>query len=834
MHKYHIVSALLAAMAAVVPASAKELSTVKSPDGSLTLNISDDDNGVICYTLSRGAKTLVEKSTVGINCSEGDFSSGLSVKAVNTADINSSYSLPYGGEQADICREVSVEVAKDSGSARFVFRLYDEGLAWRYIIEGSGSASISGESGVCNPAMQGDILTLPLCQGTRSSFAVSDPALLMCMKVAALPLMIRNNSDDDYLVLAETAPLSEYCGSRLTVDDNGGYKFSPVESVTATLPARTPWRMILTGSLADIAQSSMAESLAEPSAISDCSWIKPGRATDAYAGHDHSAAYLNTEIINSYIDWTARQGWEYFTLDKSWSSNGISLKDVVSYARSKNVGVFVWLNRHTLPQNEGSLRTALQEIKVAGAKGIKVEFWEDESQASVDMRNSLLKVAAEKQLMVILSNSVNTAGLHRTWPNLMATETGLNNSSYVFTPDAVGAAHNINSAILRSAWGPVDYYPVDFAETNGKLLQSVTHAHQLALALAFRSGVQHIGDAPDNLRYSVVKNLLKDLPAAWDESRCLEAVANEYLAVARRSGSDHYVGALTAEARTAEIPLSFLARGSKVNAYIYRDGNCPTDIAFEYRSGLTAESTLSIPMARNGGFVVRLTDDDGSAKPFCATYEAEAADNTIPFGVSVLGDTDSLCSGGEYVSGAGNSRPLTFRGISVPKPGTYAVTVYYMASEATSGYLQLNGSLASIRGLNFINSGGTGGRALAQTTATVVFDRAEGNYLELSSTRNLPAIDRICITDNETTEYAAIEESTAACGNTNSVYAADGTIVIEATDNADYLIHDVSGRLLAAGRAAKGINRIRPDFRGVMIVSLIGAGRTEATKIILE
>lgn len=832
MYKYHIASALLAAMAAVAPASANELSTVKSPDGSLSLNLTDD-NGVICYTLSRGAKTLVEKSTVGINSSEGDFSSGLSVKAVNTVDINSSYSLPYGAGQSDICREVSVEVTKDSGSARFVFRLYNEGLAWRYIINGSGNASISGESGVCNPAMQGDILTLPLCQGTRSSFAVSDPALLMCMKVAALPLMIRNNSDDDYMVLAETAPLSDYCGSRLTVDANGCYTFSPVESVAATLPARTPWRMILTGSLADIAQSNMAESLAEPSAISDTSWIKPGRATDAYAGHDHSAAYLDIDNINSYIDWTARQGWEYFTLDKSWSSNGISLKDVVSYARSKNVGVFVWLNRHTLPQNEGSLRTALQEIKIAGAKGIKVEFWEDESQASVDMRNSLLKVAAEKQLMVILSNSVNTAGLHRTWPNLMATETGMNNSSYVFTPDAVGAAHNINSAILRSAWGPVDYYPVDFSEANGKLRQSVTHGHQLALALAFRSGVQHISDAPDNLRYSIVKNLLKDLPAAWDESRCIEAVENEYLVITRRSGSDHYVGALSAEARTAEIPLSFLAEGSKVNAYIYRDGNCPSDIAFEYRSGLTAESTLSIPMARNGGFVVRLTDDDGSAKPFCTTYEAEAAGNTIPFGVSVLSDTDSLCSGGEYISGAGNGRPLTIRGISVPKPGTYAVTVYYMASEAASGYLQLNGSLASIRGLNFINSGGNTGRALAQTTATVVFDRTEGNYLELSSTRNLPAIDRICITDNETTEYAAIEECTAGCGNTNNVYAVDGTIIIEAATDADYLIHDVAGRLLAAGRAAKGTNHISPDFRGVTIVSVIG-GKTEATKIILE
>jgi len=822
------------ALAASVPAYARDLTTVKSPDGKLSLTVMDD-NGTVSYRLAQGAKILVNNSNVGITTSIADFSSGLSVKAVNDKEISTSFTLPAASDSKidDNCKEVIINVEKDSQTASFIFRLYNEGLAWHYVVNGSGNVNVTGETGECNIASQDELLNLPLSQGTRASFTDADTDLLECMKTAALPLMIK--SGDNYLLVGETAPVKDYCGSRLTVAGNGSYVFTPVETISASLPLSTPWRTIMAGDLATIAASHMADCIAEPAAHSDMSWIKPGRAASSYSGEDHGATYLDRSVINSYIDWAASQGWEYFTIDKTWNLSTSDLKEISTYAKSKNIGIFVWKNRASLPTTEGSLRAALQSVKTSGAVGIKVEFWENESQTTVNQRNMLMRIAAEQHLMVLLANSVNTAGLSRTWPHLMGTEAGLTNSSYVFMPGSVNAVHNINAAILRAAAGPVDYYPVDFAEQNGKLLQATTHAHQLALAVAFHSGIQHIADAPGNIRYGIAKDILKSLPAKWDETLWLDARHNEYLSVMRRSGNDRYVAALSAEALTAEIPLSFLSDGETVNAYIFRDGSCPTDIAFEYKTGLTSSSTLTIPIAGNGGVLVRLTADDGSAKPFCNKYEAESPANGIPFGVSVLTDPDRLCAGDAYVAGAGKGRPLTFNGINVPSPGTYAVTVYYMASEASSGSARLNGSLASIRGLNFINSGGTTGRSLAQTTVNMQFDTTENNSLEISSTDMLPAIDRITVTDNTTTKYTDGIESVSADTDTPcKVYARERNVVIETADKVSYMIYNVLGMRIAAGTAEAGTTVIPLDENGVAIVSVTAPSGTFSQKILIK
>ena len=832
MKIYNIAIAAVFATAAGAPLSAETLATLKSPDGSTTLTVSNN-NGTIEYQLARGSQALTGTSTLGITTSEADFTDGLTVTAVNEKKVDTKFRLPATNiaEVADHCSEVTLEVEKDSHKAQFILRLYNEGLAWRYAMQGSGTVTVPEETGALRIPSQSTIYSLPLCQGTRSSFAEADTELLECMKCAQLPLV--TGSGDNTVIIAETAPGANYCGSRLTVGADGSYTFTPVETVTANLPLATPWRMVLTAPLATVASSAIAECLADPTTVSDLSWIKPGRAASAFAGEDHTASYLDMATIRSYIDWASRQGWEYFTLDKSWRQNGISLNDVVSYAKSKNVGVFVWLSRHTLTDNKSSMRVALQQYKTAGAKGIKVEFWEDNSQASASLRNTLLKIAAEKQLMVILSNSVNTAGLNRTWPNLMTTESGLANNSYCFSPDLVSARHNINSAIMRAPFGPNDYHPVDFAEAEGKLLQSVTHAHQLALAVAFRSGVQHIADAPDNLRYSMAKEILKSLPAAWDESRCTSAIPGEYFSIVRRNGSERYIAALTAEARTAEFPLTFLAGGETVNAYIYRDGTCPTDIAFEYKTGLTSASKLSVPLAENGGVLIKLTAADNETKPYCVRYEAEAEGNTIPFGVSVLSDPDSRCSGGEFVTGAGNGRSLFINNISVPKAGTYAVTVYYMADEASDGYLKLNGELASIRGLKFINSGGNSGRALAQLTVSMPFDRTEGNSIEINSSASLPGIDRITVTDNETT-VSGMESVAADPEMPGRIYSVNGAVVIEQPQPASYAVYNTLGRMLASGTMDKGTVEVPVAERGIVIVTLSAPSARFSQKLVVK
>ena len=55
---------------------------------------------------------------------------------------------------------------------------------------------------------------------------------------------------------------------------------------------------------------------------------------------------------------------------------------------------------------------------------------------------------------------------------------------------------------------------------------------------------------------------LSAVPTVWDETRVLTAKIGEYVVVARRSGSDWYIGAMTDwTPRDLDIDLSFLPAG---------------------------------------------------------------------------------------------------------------------------------------------------------------------------------------------------------------------------------------------------------------------------------
>lgn len=825
------IAASILIASASTPASAETVGTIKSPDGKLTLTI-DTENGTVGYTLSKGAQILIERSAVGIATSEGDFTSGVTIDGMETAKINNTFTLPAASCNRidDICNQATITLVNGDDVAKTVFRLYNDGMAFRYEIPGTGNITVSDESSECRIAGQGRIFNLPLCQGVNASFAEADTELMECMKTARLPLV--SQSGDTHILVAETAPNGNYCGSRLEVA-GGAYHFTPLETVSATMPLKTPWRMILAGTQQQLAQTSMPLCLADPTTLTDTGWIRPGLAAWSFGGEDHTPQGFNMETIKKYIDWAASQHWQYFTLDKNWSRNGISLKEVTSYANSKNIGVFIWVSRHSLPTNETDLNKQLQDWKNAGVKGLKVEFWEHDTQESARLRQLFLQLTARKHMHVVLANSGNTAGLERTWPHLLATDNTLTNSAYAFNPDCVTAAHNINTAIFRAPLGLTDYCPVDFADHNGKLHQATTHAHQLALAVVMHGGLTNIGDAPANLRYSMAKEILKTIPATWSDTRCLAAEAEEFISLLRTDGSNRWLAALTSEKRTAEIPLDFLNDGERVNAYIYRDGSCPTDLAFSYRERLTRADKLSIEMADNGGFLVKLSASENEVKPYCIKYEAEATANTIPFGVSVLDDPDRLCSGGSYVSGAGNNRPVTINNITVPKTGTYAVTVYYMADEASNGFLKLNGSFASIRALNFINSGGQTGRSLAQATVSLPFDRTGGNSIEINSSDPLPSIDRITVTDNESL-VSGVENVATDSPVPGHIYSLNGNVVIEQPTAATYTIHNTLGRLLASGSMDAGAVSIPLSEHGIVIVTLTCGTNRFATKVVVK
>ncbi|MDR0541278.1 MAG: glycoside hydrolase family 97 N-terminal domain-containing protein [Dysgonamonadaceae bacterium] len=801
---------LLAACSPVF--AAQNIAQLKSPDNTLTVDLLIDGTALF-YTVSKNSEQIIEKSHLGINTSIGAFSSGLTFESVSISAVDETYTLPSGKRKNYInrCNEATAFFRKSDQIMQVIFRVYNDGVAYRYVLSGSGNVSIYSEASECNLPVKQKIYSQIYSNDYKNDFEETDWELAACRSRVALPVLVETNRN--YVLISEAAVNGNYAGAQLTVNEsNGAFAYKIDSSVLTALPLKTSWRTLLIGTLETIVESSLLENVNEATSISDISWIRPGRAAWNYGGEDTSG-YLDLGNIKKYIDWAAEMGWEYFTLDKAWRSS--LLNQVINYASSKQIGIFIWLNQSALPNDEISLRNILQGYKNQGVKGLKVDFWENESQNTLQKQDKLLALAAEHQLLLNFQSCAKPTGLRKKWPHLLTSEAVRGNVYYAANPEAVTAVHNINSAIFRNSLGATDYAPVDFAEKSGRLLQTVTWAHQLALSVVFESGIQHIMDAPDNIQYSIARDFLKKLPVAWDNSLCLKAFPEKHICIARQKNDDWYVASLTDSARTVELPLNFLSPDKTYHAYIYKDGDCLSEIRFEYRQNIRSTDQLNLQTLDNGGFTVIFSLSNNLPKPNFTKYEAESAGNEIPFGVATKTDPYKLASGNQYLSGIGYGRAVKFRQILVPSNGEYAVTFYYSSEENRYASIKTNDKAESVKEELFY---GTAGR-LAHKTILIYLDAGKENSIEFGNDGGAaPNLDRILISRTGNAETGI--EKTGELNNTGKIYAIDRKIIVEQEIAAEFAVYNIMGQKLIAGKFAGGQISIPVENSGIYLVKI--------------
>jgi alpha-glucosidase len=100
------------------------------------------------------------------------------------------------------------------------------------------------------------------------------------------------------------------------------------------------------------------------------------------------------------------------------------------------------------------------------------------------------------------------------------------------------------------------------------------------------------------------------VPSVWDETRVLHAQIGDFLAIARRRGSDWYVGALTDwTSRELTIDLSFLPPGAYA-LDAYADGPNADRQGSDYvrsKRDVDATTKLTVKLAPGGGWAGRIT-----------------------------------------------------------------------------------------------------------------------------------------------------------------------------------------------------------------------------------
>jgi alpha-glucosidase len=671
----------LVVLAAVTAAAQTGPVVLKSPNGALEISMAtlrgqavEAAGGQLAYRVAFRGKPVIEWSNLGLLIESAPaLGPAVRIESSQASSQDETWTSPQG--KANPIRNhynaVAVRTVETTANGRRLVmeaRAYDDGVAFRYYVPEQPSVKelrILNESTQFRFSREADIFP-HLSRGFQTSneghfpemastnlsreYLINLPLLLDVPGVAWVGLTEADIEDYSSLFLtgggralaARLAPRVETVNTSADIAPAYDPKADAAKvSVIAPTPVRSAWRVLM---IADdpgrLVESNMVRNLNPPSAIADTSWIKPGKTSwDWWNGVQAKGVAnpgKNNETMKYYIDFSARNKFEYMMIDGWWSAprptppgplaypgrglfdilNSVPEMDVpmlAAYAKSKNVGLWLWVHFRDM-ERQGDEALALYEKW--GIAGVKIDFLDRTDQWMVNWYRTTAKKAAERHIMLDYHGAFKPDGMERTYPNVLTREAVMgaehNRWSWSMTP-----RHDVTLAFTRMLAGPMDYTPggfgnvlrEDFSPRTTAPVVMHTRAHATALYVVFESELQMVADSPDAYDGQKELEFLRAVPASWDETRVLNGAPPKYVTIARRRGQDWFVGGITNEdARELDVPLSFLGSGT-YDAEIYSDGlkaaTEPKDSVFEKRR-VDAKTVLRLKLAPGGGCAIRL------------------------------------------------------------------------------------------------------------------------------------------------------------------------------------------------------------------------------------
>jgi len=626
-------------------ASAASTYTVRSPDGRVEIRIQTGER--ITYSIYLRSKVLVQDATMSLRVDEATLGRQPTVRDTKQQTVDQEI-LPVVRQKFARLREHYNELRLEMQEGySVVFRAYNEGAAYRFETSlPRAEVKIYSEEVVVNFA--GDYSAYypqeeSFISHNEREFKHVALKSITSSAIASLPAVV-DFGDGTKMALAE-ADVDDYPGLWLQGTSGntlaGTFPAYPLKEklerdrdlkvveradyLAGTRGTRTfPWRIFgIAEKDGDLLTNQLVYLLAKPSQLQDTAWIKPGKvawdwwnANNIY-GVDFKSG-VNTQTYKYYIDFASKYGIEYIILDEGWYKLGnvlqvvpeMDIAELMAYGRRKNVGIILWVVWKTLADQ---LEPALDQFEKWGAKGIKVDFMQRDDQPLMKFYDRICREAAKRRLLVDFHGAIRPAIMTRTWPNLISTEgvKGLEHNKWSkdITPE-----HNVTLPFTRMFLGPMDYTPGamlnagknGFASVFERPMSQGTRCHQLAMYVIFESPLQMLADSPSNyLKEAETMEFLSRVPSVWDETRVLDARIGDYVVVARRNGSDWYLGAMTDwTSRDFEIDFSFLPAGF-FQMDSYQDGANAARFGNDYRktsSQVDRTAKIKIQLAEGGGW----------------------------------------------------------------------------------------------------------------------------------------------------------------------------------------------------------------------------------------
>ena len=630
---------------------------IKSPGENLSLNI--EAGAKLQWSVQSDGQQIVSPSSISLQLEGGEVLGEnvkiLSSKTEKIDNVITAVNYKKSSIQ-DQCNQLIINFKGDYG---IIFRVYNDGLAYRFFTKKKGELLVKNEEANFNFTADHRVF-VPYMWDYRDGkiFNSSFEALYKEIKIskfasdslAFLPVLIDVGNNKKVVILE--ADLEEYPGMYLNINQThmgfmgvyapypleaklggyGGINYIPVKRADYIAKVdgnrNFPWRIVVISNQdKELLNNDMVQRLASPSRIEDISWIQPGQVAwdwwnDLNISHVDFKAGMNTPTYKYYIDFASANKIKYIIIDGGWSESldltkvkpDLNLQEIIDYGKLKGVDVILWASWYAVTQQMDKVFPLYSKM---GVKGFKIDFVDRDDQKAVASLYEIAKKAADYHLLVDYHGVFKPTGLQKTYPNVVGFEgvKGLENYKWA-TEDQ--PRYVVSIPYLRMIAGPMDYTPgamrnsnkANYRPINSNPMSQGTRCEQLAMYVVFEAPLQMLSDNPTiYMKEQECTDFITRVPTTFDATVALDGKVGEYVALARRKGDTWFVGSMSNwSARDMTLDFSFLGDGD-YQAVVFQDGINADRDATDYKKEIikiSKDSKLNIHLAPGGGWAARI------------------------------------------------------------------------------------------------------------------------------------------------------------------------------------------------------------------------------------
>lgn len=560
---------------------------LRSPNGKLSANLCQTEAGHLTYSLATDRQTVIVASRLGYRLADGtEFpAEGWTIESRQSHKHRSEW-RPVWGKRAVVADRYNELVLHLAGTGALVnaltveVRLYDDGLAFRYVMPRGTDVKAERELTEFNYA------TNPIAWFYNGENANYGPVLLSEVnetRQSNVTMMLATdlyvNQHEACLIQGDPLRLASRRGEHsLHVASSPGVFGRLTDGYTSA------WRTVMVGDRPGALVDSHMTELLNPEPEMDFSWVRPGVAVwdwridgAVWEGFTYSMSYPSWIRM---VDFAAEQGFAHLVLDANWYGPEFSkdsdpltgdkandVRRLIAYARKRGVGIWLYLN--DVGGRRFPIEQTLKQYGEWGAAGVKYGFMNGTPEEKNLWTQKVTRLCAENHLLVDFHDGpVHPYGQMRTWPNAVTREFchAQLDAHRVFSPSTF-----CTSVFVNMVAGPLDMNNGMFDLRQGHTTRvdesqpvPSTVVSEAARTLITFSGATVIPDIPEY--YRLYPDLLRFLSAQkmpWVESRTLDGEIGKYIVMMRQTDDAILVAAATnEEARTVELPLDFLGKGT--------------------------------------------------------------------------------------------------------------------------------------------------------------------------------------------------------------------------------------------------------------------------------